>query len=130
MSNVRLTPRRAKFIELYFGDCMLNATEAARQAGFAHPRVAGSQLVRILAPILAAKEDEQKSRLEATGRELRETLTSISRDPDHKDRLKAIELLARINGMLSDRVNVTVERKEAEAALVAAIEQLRTNQSN
>lgn len=42
----RWTNKRRLFIEKYF-QCDFNATEAARQAGFKHPNVAGSKLVKV-----------------------------------------------------------------------------------
>ena len=44
----RLTNRRRVFIEEYL-ECGFNATEAARRAGYKHPNVKGSQLVKVSA---------------------------------------------------------------------------------
>lgn len=41
-----ITAKRRAFIEAYFR-CHFNATEAARQAGYKHPNVKGSQLVKV-----------------------------------------------------------------------------------
>jgi len=41
-----ITAKRRAFIEAYFR-CGFNATEAARQSGYKHPNVKGSQLVKV-----------------------------------------------------------------------------------
>ena len=125
MAEVRLTAQRAKFIELYFGPCLFNATEAAKRAGFKHPTVTGSKLKRILAPLMAAKEIELASKLEATGKEVRERLTNISRQDGHKDQLRALELLAKIQGQLTDNIKIKADRSQMEEQLVAALEALK-----
>lgn len=126
MAQVRLTARRAKFIELYFGKHLFNATAAAAEAGFKHPRNAGSHLAKKLAPLLAAKQVEHDNKMEMQGKEIREKLTSIARTDNHKDQVRALELLAKITGQLSDNIKITQDRSQMEADLVAALEQLRT----
>lgn len=126
MGQVRLTGRRAKFIELYFGKHLFNATAAAAEAGFKHPSVAGYQLTKKLAPLLAAKRVEHDNKMEMQGKEIREKLTSIARTDNHKDQVRALELLAKITGQLSDNIKISQDRSAMEADLVAALEALRT----
>lgn len=45
-SSSRLTVKRRAFIEHYFL-CGYNATEAARRAGYKHPRILGSRLTKV-----------------------------------------------------------------------------------
>ena len=42
----KLTPKRRLFLERFFA-CSMNATEAARQAGYKHPNVMGPRLVKV-----------------------------------------------------------------------------------
>jgi len=53
--------------------------------------------------------------------EVNEIIAEIARDSQHKDRLRAVELAARINGQLSDKVLLSIDRKQLVADLEAEL---------
>lgn len=101
-----LTPGQIKFIDCYKG----NATEAAREAGYKQPKVAGSRLltnVAICAAIKAREGKEVKATI-ASRQERQEFWTSVMQDTgeDMKNRLKAAELLGKSNADFTENVNL------------------------
>jgi len=51
-------------------------------------------------------------------------LSEIARDFDHKDRVRALELLAKAHGMLSERLNINLDRKKLVQDLNDVLDQL------
>ena len=108
----RLSAKQKRFIEAYCG----NATDAARQAGYAGNDVTlgavGDENLKKprLAAAIKAREDKRLSKTIATREERQQFWTSILRDEitkdpqDMKDRLKASELLGKSEGDFLDRI--------------------------
>ena len=51
-------------------------------------------------------------------------LAALARDPLHKDSFRALELMAKIHGLMSDKVDITLTRKDLQTDVGAAIGQL------
>jgi len=106
-----LTYKQQLFVDAYAG----NAAEAARIAGYKQPQVIGSRLFRkveIKEAIRKRDNGNGKRRNKTlekimTQEEIRAAYSDIARDPDHKDRLKALDSLARCYAMFSDNVNIS-----------------------
>jgi hypothetical protein len=111
--GMRITPRAKRFIAAYFGPANRVATEAAAIAGYASPGVRGSQLKRSLAEVIEAVE---LSLLEARTLSAERTMEGITEIALHgkqeSNRLKALELMAKIHGLLSEKVNVQLSRTD------------------
>jgi phage terminase small subunit len=114
-----MTRRREAFLDAYFGIAKLNATEAARIAGFRHPRVAGTWQVNQLREVIDSRMVELRNARIMSADEVLEHLASIGRDVQHKDRVKALELMARINGLVSDKLSVSIDHRQIKADLDA-----------
>lgn len=108
----------------YKGEARLNATEAARLAGYSFPEVVGSRVRRRYKELFDEAEAEIRDNLIMKGEELDQRITSLARNTAHRDHYKALELLARMHGKLSDKVNVTIERPALNAQLDELIRQM------
>lgn len=120
-----MTRRREAFLDAYFGIAKLNGQEAARIAGFRHPRTAGPYLLRKMSDVVEQRLVAFRSAKVLSADEVNEIIAEIARDPQHKDRLKAVELAARINGQLSDKLSVTIDRKQIQSELDAEFTVIR-----
>lgn len=107
----KLTPKRQRFVELYIGECGYNATRAAEMAGFGSPRAAGSRLCKELAYLIDEHKLRQASYSQMAAKEVIEKLTDVARDSEHKDHVRALELLAKIHGLMSEKIDLKVDRK-------------------
>lgn len=125
-----LTERQRRFVDAYTGVSEGNATDAARRAGYRTPRQAGAE--NRTKPVIAAEisrrsagarakgimDAEEKQRLLsafARGEEGRTPIITLAgpaldaegkpmtRPPAARDRIKAIEVLARMHGELVDK---------------------------
>ena len=112
-----LTERQRRFVEAYVGKAEGNATEAARLAGYsgddAQLAVRGSEAVRNR-NIAAAIEEARKPRTRRailTREQRQELLTEFATDVtvEHRDRLKAIEVLGKMQGDFIERREVKHE---------------------
>ena len=118
-----LSQKRRQFVLYYTGEAHGNATEAAKRAGYKNPRVIGARLLKV-ASVTAAIEEARKqdegpkimSRRErkefftrvAMGLGEEDTYTVdgalVEGPPKLKDRLRAAELLAKMEGDFLERV--------------------------
>lgn len=121
----RGVPKRLKaFWVAYGGEARRNATAAARIAGYKHPNVQGAKLKARWPKVL---EIVNKQYLESVGvkpDELVSHLAEIIRDPDHKDRMRAIEVNAKMHGMLSEKLAIELDRNSLMRQIDERIEQL------
>lgn len=119
-----LTEKQRRFVEAYAATG--NATKAAEMAGYKHPNVQGPDLVKVSAvanaiAALAARSTKatvasRERRLELLTQIAEGTLTeielSLSGDPNEKppkirDRIAAMELIAKMNGELVKKTELT-----------------------
>lgn len=119
-----LTEKQRRFVEAYVGKAEGNATEAARLAGYsgddATLSVAGAKLVRN-GKVADAIEDARKPRTRRailTREQRQELLTEFANDEDveKRDRIKAIEVLGKMQGDFIERREV--EHKGASVSFV------------
>jgi len=107
----RMTPRVKAFLDAYGGVAQLNATEAARLAGFKHPAQAGHLIRKRWAELVAEEEQKVAEKFRISDEELDRHLSEIARNSEHRDRLRALELIARMKGRLNDKLKIEVDRK-------------------
>lgn len=111
MSKPKLTERRKKFISAYLET--LNASEAARQAGYkGRSNTIGQRLLTnvdikgIISEELKARMDADRESVKARVLTLWNAVSATSTE-SMRDRLKASELLAKYAGLLTERVEIT-----------------------
>ena len=109
MADRKLTPKRQQFVDAYTGEAMGNATEAARIAGYAHPGEEGYRLLKnahVLAEVQRLSQPAKQAAI-ATREERLAFYTQMMRgDAQDKDRLKAAELLGKVQGDFIERQQV------------------------
>jgi hypothetical protein len=113
----RVTARFRTLIEAYKGAAGQNATEAARIAGYSDPEKVGWRLKRRFPEVFARAEQEVRDALIVQREEVQQRLADLVRNPKHRDHYKALELAAKMHGLLSEKVNVTIERPAINAQL-------------
>ncbi len=112
----RLTPRQARFVKEYLVD--LNGTQAAIRAGYS-PRTANEQSTRLLANVhikaaVDAGAAKQHAQLDLTAQKVLTELLGVGyaevapTDIRVSDKLRALELLAKHLGLLTEQINVTL----------------------
>lgn len=111
MSKPKLNERRKKFISAYLET--LNASEAARQAGYkGRSNTIGQRLLTnvdikgIISEELKARMDADRESVKARVLTLWNAVSATSSE-SMRDRLKASELLAKYAGLLTERVEIT-----------------------
>lgn len=124
----RLTAKVKAFLAAYEGEAKLNATQAARLAyggkregNLSAPAMIARDIRRRFPDLMEAAEERFREKFTMGDEELDQHLSEISRDKQHKDRLRALELIARMKGRLNDKLKVEIDRKtmlkEIEALL-------------
>lgn len=127
--EIKLTPKQKKFCEAYLGEAKFNATKAAILAGYSEKTAGSTGYENLKKPeILAYMRENQSSagiNEFQTLHELKDVAYSDWRDHvvisyDHegnekecilmlKDKVKALEILAKIQKLTDDKSNVNVE---------------------
>lgn len=107
----RLTKRRLRFVQVFWTEAEGSPSKAAAIAGFACPESVGSRMAKSLSKELEEKRIEVLESAQVSPKECLTMLGDIARTASHKDRLRAIELLLKVHGLLSDKLQVTVDRK-------------------
>jgi len=120
----KLTNKQITFIDAYLGEAKMNATQAARIAGYKHPEVQGAENLRKLRAYISKTMDERHTKAIATQKEVQEFFTSVLRGEvkeevvsnngkvlevpaSTKDRLKAAECMGRAYGMFTERKEIS-----------------------
>lgn len=118
-SKRRVTKRVIAFLDVYWeaagGDCV----RAAEMAGFKHPKAAGYKLRQRYSDLLGERKVARRRRLEVDEEESLQALTRIVRDATHRDHLRAIELALRVHGKLSEKIDITMDKRELAKELKA-----------
>lgn len=119
-----LTAKQRAFLRAYQGEAQGNATQAARLAGYSHPGRQGHRLLKHV-EIRRALEASREADAEAvimSRRERKEALSRIARGKEEgevrtSDRLRAIRLLARMEGDFEEVRAVGMVKEELERML-------------
>lgn len=116
MTRRKLTPKRQRFVDAYTGEAMGNGAEAARIAGYAHPVKQASRLLTFVdvAAAIAERRAQTTRQAISTAAERQEWLSRVHRgevddgesDASLKDRIKALELLGKMQGDFIERQQV------------------------
>ena len=119
----KLTNKQQAFINYYLGESKMNATDAARRAGYKHPKVQGAQNLSKLNQEIAERMEQMKKDSIATQEELLQFMTAVTRGEETeklvtnagnivevpvsmKDRIKPAELLGKSYGMFTDKKEI------------------------
>lgn len=122
----KLTQKQQAFIDAYCSVSKMNATDAARRAGYKHPHVQGAQNLSKLSAEIAKRMEELKERSGSSidsQQDLMEFFSAVRRGEETekvvtnsgkvvelpvamKDRIKAAELLGKSYGMFTDKHEV------------------------
>lgn len=119
----KLTNKQQAFINYYLGESKMNATDAARRAGYKHPKVQGAQNLSKLNQEIAERMEQMKKDSIATQEELLQFMTAVTRGEETeklvtnagnivevpvsiKDRIKTAELLGKSYGMFTDKKEI------------------------
>lgn len=90
----------------------MNATQAARLAGYKFPTVDGPKLARKFDDVLAAIFNEMSVQRRMEANEVIEGISNLARGAESEaNKLKALELLAKIHGLLNERLSISVDRR-------------------
>ena len=120
----KLTAKQSTFIDAYLGEAKMNATQAARIAGYKHPEVQGAENLRKLRPYISKTMNERHTDAIATQEEIQQFFTAVVRGEvkeevvsnngkilevpaSTKDRLKAAECMGRAYGMFTERKEIS-----------------------
>lgn len=120
----KLTAKQSAFIDAYLGEAKMNATQAARIAGYKHPEVQGAENLRKLRPYISKTMNKRHTDAIATQEEIQQFFTAVVRGEvkeevvsnngkilevpaSTKDRLKAAECMGRAYGMFTERKEIS-----------------------
>lgn len=125
MGGLRRTKKADLFIQAYIGEARYNATEAARIAGYRAPRTSGPTLRKKYQAEIDQLMASAKDRLKVTPDEAMEILAEVARERGNRDRIRAVELILKVHGMLNDKVNLTLDRTQLQRDLDLVLAQIK-----
>lgn len=122
----KLTDKQKRFIEAYIGEAKMNATQAAKIAGYKKPHVQGAQNLSKLSVYIQKATEERSSKAIMKQDEILAFFSSVARGEEKekvmasngkveelpvsvKDRLKAAELMGKAYAMFTEKRDVKVE---------------------
>lgn len=125
MTQRRLTARIKRAFLYYEGECLLDLISAARKAGYTNPYRSAQMLQSIWGDKLAEIEDRVKSSVVLTSKDVLGRLSVVAQDVRHKDHVRALEILARVHGLLSDKMDVRVDLSTLTQQLAIATQRVK-----
>ena len=120
----KLTSRVKRFLTFFETTAQLDAVEAARMTGYTAPHQAASKLERIWFDKLEDARVRVRGKLVMDATETQQRIAAVARDITHKDHVRALELVARIHGLLSDKLDIKVSRGDVASHLGRALERI------
>lgn len=99
-----------RMVEAYITVAKYDATNAARVAGYSWPEKTGTRLRKKYWRVFELAEIALRDNLVMGAREWDETVTSIARNSDHRDQLKALELWGKVIGRVNDKIVIDQDR--------------------
>ena len=120
----KLTPRVKRFLLHLESDALLDPISAARLAGYTRPQQSSTHLVRTWADKIAEVEDRLRKRARLSAEDVVNRLSIVGDNIEHKDHVRALETLARIHGLLTDKVSIQVSRGDISSQLGHALNRL------
>jgi hypothetical protein len=124
LMTLRLTPRKRAFITAYLGPANRVPMEAARIAGYRNPGSLGQALFRSLEELIKEEELRAAHHASMTSTEAIELLSKHAREAPYPHNLKALELIVKIHGLLSDKLDVAIDKPALMRQLEAEVETL------
>ncbi len=121
----RMRPRHRAWFDHFIANPARDATAAAVHAGLGKTRSAqstlGARLKRRYRHLLEAYDNRMAAASVMSPREVQERLAELARGSIGRpaDRIKAYEIIARIHGMLSDKLSVDVDSSDLRRAFGA-----------
>jgi hypothetical protein len=120
----KLNPRVKRFLAYLEGEALLDPVRAAELAGYARPPETSRKLMKTWADKVAEVESRLRSRVTLSSEQVLQRLSVVGQDVEHKDHVRALEILARIYGMMSDKLDIRVSRHDVSAHLSRALERI------
>ena len=119
-----IPPKVKRFFTAYVVETACDATAAAKLVGYRHPNTQGPKLTKKFPDVADACREAWRDACGVKPDELVMHLAEIVRDPDHKDRMKAIELNAKVHGMLTEKTVIELDRTKLLRQIDERIAQL------
>jgi hypothetical protein len=120
-----LTAKRQRFVDAYCGEARFQPSLAAKIAGFGSPRTVGSRLTKELAEEIDAKLVSLASKSQLSAEAVVQGLSELAQDSKNPAvRCRALEILAKIHGLVTDKVSLTVDRKAVTGELDGILDSL------
>jgi hypothetical protein len=116
-----------RMVAAYVGVARGDATNACRAAGYSWAEKAGYRLRKKYKRVFDLADEALRNQLVMGPVEWDRSVTSIARDPVHKDRLKALELWGKVIGRVSDHIDIRVDRPGLNSELVELVKMLVTS---
>lgn len=119
-----VNPKGRKFLLAFAGTLWLDPVKAAEEAGYKKPVEDGRRLMAKFAKIIERDKMELFRLQEMSAAEAKMLLSAIGRGtlPATPQQVKSLELVLRVHGMLTDKVDVNLEQSDLEKAMARAIE--------
>lgn len=117
-----LPPDQAAWVKAFTGIAFGDAVKAATIAGFADPQRDGPRLQKRLTPLLGDWRT-------CGPRESIHRISGIAREPRNPNQLKALELLLKVHGLLSDKLDVNVSRADLLKQVSTELHKIRESRA-
>jgi hypothetical protein len=127
----RITSKNKAWLDAFFGEALHDATKASRLLGFKNPSQTGYRLKKKLADVIETRSKELATKASVSAMECLNILSEVARDPSHRDRVRAAEILSKIHGLQSERIQISQDRstliKDLESTLSAIASKMNSN---
>lgn len=123
-----LTELERRFVLAYLGPAYEIPSEAARLAGAATPAQQGAEMARRLTVVIDSERALRTRALQMGPSEVLERLSWTARNGDHVGwavATKAAEIVARVRGLLSDRIDLSLNMDSLRGELREAVAAVR-----
>lgn len=112
MARAKVTAKRLRWLDHMFGEANLDPIRAAELCKFKRPHLTGPMIMRDLQEIVDLISREKNNLLLLEGNQILQGIGDIAVNGNNEtNRLKAYELLAKIHGMLNEKLAISLDRR-------------------
>ena len=114
-----LSVKQEMFVRAYCGPARFNAAEAGRIAGYKQPRQMGYET--LTKPYIRAEVDKYLDSVAVTAPEIIARIFDLASNAENdNDKLRALDMLAKIRGLFRERIELTWQYELNELGLPAS----------
>lgn len=140
LDDLNLTLKQRRFVEAYLGECAGNGVESAKKAGYkgsyhslgkqAFDNLKNTKIIKAIRALELRGNQKKKKKRPFDRKRRLEILEEIAETGKHSDRVKALDVANKMDGLYVQRIEMTAHvRNMSDEQLIVEIQRLELEEA-